>query len=249
MTDRDLLFQREYTFTETAGSTSEELKEAVRAASSPLWRVLSAERQTAGRGREGKTFFSPPGGIYFSATFPMEKTQPLLPCFTLLAGLTVCRALEGISPLAIKWPNDVMLNGKKVCGILAQTVYIGNAPTVILGVGINASLPEADIPPALRDIMTSFTAEGLPAPPVKKTVKDIVSALDREIYLNGALSGDFSPYLKEIAARDHLFGKRVARTLPRGRVTGVAAGLSPTGGLLIRTDAGETEEILFGAVN
>ena len=240
--------QRKYEFVKTVDSTNMCLCAAVKNSETPLFQTLCAERQTAGRGRRGHSFFSPTGGIYFSASFPFQKPEPGLSFFTLLAGLTVCKALEGIFPLSIKWPNDLLLNGKKVCGILAQTVTANRAPTVILGVGINASLPAAEIPPELRGIMTSFMAEGLPAPPVKETVTAIVSALDREIYEKNALSGDFSIYLREIEARCFLMGKRVSRQTARGAVSGVAVGLSAQGGLLVRTDAGKTEEITFGEI-
>ena len=242
------MLQREYIFTETAGSTNTLLKQAARGGA-PLFRVICAGRQTAGRGRTGRSFFSPAGGIYFSASYPFEKTPPGLARLTLLAGLTVCRVLEAAAPLTVKWPNDIMLHGKKVCGILTETVYCGEKPTAILGVGINASLPAGEIPPPLREKMTSFTAEGLSAPPVRDTVRAIVSALDREVYENNALAGDFAPYLEAYRARDHLIGKPVSRTLPGGAVlSGVAAGISASGGLLVRTEAGETAEITFGEV-
>ena len=244
-----IMIRREYIFLDTTDSTSTQLKNEMRTARAPLYKVLCAQRQTAGRGRTGRSFFSPSGGIYFSATFPFEKKEPNLSFFTLLAGLYVCRTLEKTAPLSIKWPNDVMLNGKKVCGILTETVWQKETPAVVLGVGVNASLPAKDVPPALRAVMTSFSAEGYAPPPAEETVKEIVSALDREIYGNGALSGDFSPYLKEIEARGYLTGKRVSRVLFDGTaVSGVALGISSAGGLLVQTDAGGIEEVTWGEV-
>ena len=242
------MFQRTFIFEKTASSTSTLLKEAARRSRAPVYGVICAERQTAGRGRAGRSLFSPRGGIYFSASFPFEQADPRLPRFTLLAGLAVCKTLEPIAPLAVKWPNDVMLNGKKVCGILTETVFSNGAPTVILGVGINAALPAAEIPPELRDIMTSFAAEGLPAPAPRETVYAIVAALDREIYENRALSGDFAPYIAELEAHSFLTGKRVSRATENGTVSGIAVGLSAEGGLLVETDAAGTVEVTWGEV-
>ena len=242
--------QRSWKFAESDPSTNETLKKAVLNGDTPRFPALLAKRQTAGRGRQGRSFFSPEGGIYFSAAYPLTGKEAHLPFFTLLAGLSVFRALSPYAPgaLSVKWPNDLMLNGKKVCGMLAQTVYRAGAPTVILGVGINASLQLSALPEELRQIVTSFSASGFPAPPARETAAAIVDGLDREIYGKEALSGDLSSYITELEAHSFLTGRRVCRKTGSGEVCGEAAGLSPEGDLLVRTDGGETVRIGFGEV-
>lgn len=215
-----------------------------------MFSVLCADRQTGGVGRQGRSFFSPAGGIYFSAVYPFTGKEAHLPFFSLLAGLQVCKTLERLSslPLQIKWPNDLWLNGKKVCGILVQTVTVAKAPVAVLGVGINAALPADEIPAQLKNIMTSFFAEGVVLPEKKEIVQTIVAALDTEIYHRQALCGDLSEYIDEIGRRNALLNKRVTRVLPRGTVDGVVLGLSENGGLLIQTDEGEIGEITCGEV-
>lgn len=250
MYDRFSSLQREFQYTDCVASTNAALRDVVLKTGRPWFGVLCADRQTGGIGRQGRSFFSPAGGIYFSAVYPFTGKEAHLPFFSLLAGLQVCKTLERFSsvPLQIKWPNDLWLNGKKVCGILAQTVFVENAPVAILGVGINAALPAEEIPAELKNIMTSFFAEGVCLPEKKEIVKNIVAALDAEVYQRQALCGDLSGYIDEIGRRNALLNKRVTRVLPRGTVGGVALGLSEDGGLLIRTDAGETEEITCGEV-
>ena len=245
-----IVSSREYKFIQSAASTNAALRDAVVSAGRPLFSVICADRQTAGVGRQGRSFFSPAGGIYFSADFPLTGKEAHLPFFSLLAGLQVCKTLEDLTgaPLRIKWPNDLWLNGKKVCGVLAQTVTAANAPVVILGVGINAAPDAEKIPPELKGIMTSFTAEGYPAPPKEETVKKIVAALDAALYQQRALCGDLSDLIAEIESRNALTGRRVQRVLPGKTVSGTVCGLSEEGGLLLRSDSGKIEELTCGEV-
>ena len=108
----------------STASTNTDLKSRIAAAKGPVYDVISADRQTGGRGRLGRTFFSPPGGLYVSVALPLTGEETDLPCLTLLAGLCVCTALEDLCDVAprIKWPNDLYLNGKKLCGILCELV-------------------------------------------------------------------------------------------------------------------------------
>ena len=78
----------------STASTNDDLKAMVAAADAPLYTVVAAAAQTGGRGRLGRSFFSPPGGLYFSASFPLTGEETNLPCLTLVAGLCVCEALE-----------------------------------------------------------------------------------------------------------------------------------------------------------
>jgi BirA family biotin operon repressor/biotin-[acetyl-CoA-carboxylase] ligase len=131
-------------------STSDEaLRRVARGERGPL--LITASVQSAGRGRGGRTWTSPRGGVWMSLLWPgvapMSRYEPA----PLLAGLAVVRALESAAPsttdhLAIKWPNDVLLNGRKVAGVLCQC----EGDCLIVGVGINTNFSAAELPAAAR---------------------------------------------------------------------------------------------------
>ena len=102
--------------------------------------TVIAKSQTNGRGRLGRSWASDEGGIYmsFMLTPPFEVSE--IPVITVLAGLSVCLTIERYVPCGIKWPNDIVIDGKKVCGILAQGISTeGKTDAVIVGIGVNAN--------------------------------------------------------------------------------------------------------------
>ncbi len=137
--------------------------------------TLVAARQTSGRGRLGRRFASPDGGLYLSMLLyprcPLEQFATLTPC----AGVAVCRAIErvcGVSP-DIKWPNDLQLDGKKLCGILVETSSTQGRPYAVLGIGLNVNTAREDFPEELRDTATSLCAargEPFALPPLARAM-------------------------------------------------------------------------------
>ncbi len=99
--------------------------------------LVIAERQTAGRGRFGRTWVSEPGGLYFSLTLPRSLRIEDIPKLTLTAGVAVAEAVGG----RLKWTNDVLIDGKKVCGILCELAGEVENPLIIVGIGINVNNP------------------------------------------------------------------------------------------------------------
>ena len=129
---------RIHTFS-TVGSTNDEAK---RAAESDCGAILyAADSQTAGRGRRGHSFYSPPTGLYMTLSLPVTRSAADLQRLTCAAAVAVCRAITALSDLdpAVKWVNDVYVGGKKVAGILSELVLDReNRPLrVIVGVGVN----------------------------------------------------------------------------------------------------------------
>jgi BirA family biotin operon repressor/biotin-[acetyl-CoA-carboxylase] ligase len=130
-----------------------------RAASRPVTRhrsIFVADYQRAGRGRQGRTWVAAPGvALMLSAVFRDTSSEPMPWRWTSLASVALCEAIEAILPglrPAIKWPNDVLLNDRKVAGILAETRWDGVELVAIVGVGVNVRTPPADLamiaPPA-----------------------------------------------------------------------------------------------------
>ncbi len=147
------------------GSTNDRLKELARGGA-PEWTVVAADAQTAGRGREGRVWQSPPGGLYLSVLLrPGAAPAPLLP---LAAGVAVAEALAGLgAACTLKWPNDVLASGRKLAGILAEaSSSAAGVEWVALGIGVNVALDLDALPGDLRGAVTSLHAEGGSAPPL-----------------------------------------------------------------------------------
>ena len=144
------------------GSTNDELRGRAEVGA-PEGLVLVAETQTRGRGRLGRTWVSPAGknlamSVLLRPRLPAEHSFRL----TLLAGVAVAETLAqgyGLEP-RIKWPNDVLVRGRKLCGILAEMKTTGGAlDYLVLGIGVNLNLRPEDLPEELRTIATSVSAE------------------------------------------------------------------------------------------
>jgi BirA family biotin operon repressor/biotin-[acetyl-CoA-carboxylase] ligase len=157
-------------------STSDRVKALARAGA-PEWTTVLAERQSGGRGREGRAWASPPGGLYLSVLLrPRFERVGLLP---LAAGVAVAEAAEGLGVrVELKWPNDVLASGRKLAGILAEAASgSGGVEWVVLGVGLNVALDAAALPPGLAGAATSLRAEGVADPSVADVAASVLERL------------------------------------------------------------------------
>jgi BirA family biotin operon repressor/biotin-[acetyl-CoA-carboxylase] ligase len=140
-------------------STNDRLKALARGGA-PEWMVVAADEQTGGRGREGRTWVSPPGGLYLSVLLrPRFPGVGLLP---LAAGLAVGEAADELGVRTeLKWPNDVLASGRKLAGVLSEAASgAAGVEWVVLGIGVNVALDAAGLPAEIRDSVTSLAAEG-----------------------------------------------------------------------------------------
>ena len=215
--------------------------------------VVVADRQTAGRGRLGRSFQSPGGrGIYLTAllrpALPPERLSPV----TAMAGVAVCRAVEricGASP-GLKWPNDPVLEGKKLCGILTELSLEGETGRVqdlVLGIGINVSQRPEDFTPEVREIATSL-AQALGRPVSRPALAaEVIRELDR---LYAALTaGEIAPYLAEYRRRCVNLGRTVRLLGPDGGETAEALDIDGDFGLVVRTADGGIRTVRSGEVS
>ncbi|NIQ01500.1 MAG: biotin--[acetyl-CoA-carboxylase] ligase, partial [Nitrospinaceae bacterium] len=188
----------------------------------------------------GRSWFSRPGvGIYLSLWLQPPLAPDHLPRLTLLAGLAAVRAVDAYSRgrASLKWPNDVLLNGKKMAGILCEFCETSAGdPGVILGIGINVNHSVEDFPKELRAIATSLRIEN--GEPVDRTglILSLLHHLDQE-YQAFLVGGEM-----ELAAKwsEHtdMFGQRIALTRGREVLHGTALGLDAWGNLRMRTSEG-----------
>lgn len=225
----------------SAESTNALLKDKIRASSAAVPDVIAAKTQTAGRGRLGRSFFSPEGGLYFSAAYPLTGREINIPFLTLLSGLAVSEALGELTgaETRIKWPNDIYLNGKKLCGILTEYISSAAGPHAVVGIGMNLRLRREDLPPELADKVTSLAAQGLPCPDAPVLIGRITAVLDAFVYERDLLNVTDPAVLGKLNALSFLTGKRVTRDGERGVFTGIA----PDGSAIV--DFGDGKKNIF----
>jgi len=121
-------------------STNIKAKELVAAGAGP-WTVVVAKKQESGYGRKKDAWFSPEGGLYFSVILPKSNIEDLQ-LMTIFAAFCVARSIKenfGVEPF-VKLPNDVYLNGRKVCGVLTENIILGQVKSSVIGIGINTNI-------------------------------------------------------------------------------------------------------------
>lgn len=230
----ELSFFRHIDVVETTGSTNADL--IARAGDPDADRaVLLAETQEQGRGRHARNWVSPPRAqIAMSVLVRLRGIDPAslgwLPLLTGIAAVDALRATAGVDA-NLKWPNDVLIDGRKVAGILAEVASGGDAPAVVVGVGLNVSLTEAELPVPHA---TSLTLAG--AGETDRTL--LVRALLTEFARRFTRWQDAGWAADELAAayreRSATIGAEVKAELPGGRtITGIATDIDATGRLLI----------------
>lgn len=235
---------------DTVVSTQEEAK-ALAEAGLPEGTAVQAECQTGGRGRRGRPWHSPAGkGIWMSVVLRPPLPLAATPQLTLLTGVAVCRAVRRVSGVeaGIKWPNDLLAGGRKICGILLESALReGRLAYTIAGIGIDVNLAEEDIPPELRERATSLLLERGGRPVDRQQLAGAVLEELEQLY-DGYLKEGFGEARAAWEAMSVTLGRQIAAQCGEERVTGVAVGLSPEGSLLVRDDAGSIVTIHSGEI-
>lgn len=203
--------------------------------------VVAAE-QTSGRGRLGRQWLSPKGaGLYFSIVLRPRFAQSSWPLLTLMSAVAVHDALLQSCNLQtdIKWPNDIVVGDKKLCGILAETFNAATDDSVVIGIGIN--LTEHSFPPELHAVATSV--EGLLGRPVDYDVvlQSLVKNLSAQYGMLQTNDGSLTE--KWCARSSYCSGKRIRVADGREVFEGTTRGLETDGGLIVELDNGEQRVI------
>jgi BirA family transcriptional regulator, biotin operon repressor / biotin---[acetyl-CoA-carboxylase] ligase len=201
--------------------------------------IVVAREQTDGRGSRGRSWRSPPGGLWLSVLYlPTSGTGVEL--LGLRVGLAAAEAIEALAPglpLGLKWPNDLMLGARKVGGVLCEARWQGESPAwVVAGVGINVANA---IPDELAGMATSLS-ERLPGLTPEQAEPEVARALRAVSTTRERLS---DTELRDLRRRDWLLGRRLSAP-----VAGTAAGVSPDGALLVRADDGSVVAVTVGTV-
>ena len=210
--------------------------------------VIISEKQTNARGRSGKSWESPLGGVWLSIVLNPHVDYAKLPLITLATGVAVAKTLEkvGVENPEIKWPNDIMINGKKVCGILTEAVTkLNTIENVIIGVGIDANLDVEDFPEELREGTTTLQnelgrkgSENLLIKTFLEEFEEISELFDHEGY---------EEILKEWRKRSYSIGKIVEVREPFNKnYDAYVLGVSREGALIVEKIDGTLEKVISG---
>lgn len=236
----------------SVGST---MAEAVRlaAAGAPHGTVVLADEQTAGMGRMGRSWHSPPdAGIYSSVVLRLSLSPAHLPVAMLVLGLAAAEAIQAATHLAcdLRWPNDVLIHERKVAGVLAQFIEPplpagrGSVACIVAGIGINVN--QDSLPADLRTPATSLRMESAGRTYAREEiVTALLAALDS---FNAMLvsEGPESVLRAFTSASSYVWNRRVV--IEEDGSKGATAGLDENGFLLVRSDSGRIQRIAAGGV-
>lgn len=212
--------------------------------------VVISEKQSNGRGRLGRRWLSPEGGLWFSIILKPRITPNEVFKLTFLTAVVVVRTLRKKFNLnaQIKWPNDVLINGKKVCGILSEIItnLSGLIKYVIVGIGINANIDLNSFPKHLQFSVTSIRSE------LKKKIdrEDFLCTLLMELenYYLLLTEGDFNRILEEWKDLNCILDAYVEVESLDGSIKGLAVDIDKDGALLIKLENGSVNRVIAGDV-
>lgn len=232
-------------FVETAESTNDLARQLARGGEVD-GTVVIAERQTAGRGRQGRAWHSPQGGLWMSLLLAPEG-WPLDPSLlTLLSSVAFARGVEATTGVTVglKWPNDLRLGQRKVAGILGELQPVAVGSALILGAGFNVNIKAQDFPFQLRSTSVSMCEADGRTVDLVQLLEQLLLHLD-QCYVD-FLAGVTQPWIDQYRSRCVSLGATVTVRTMVGDVSGRAEDINSSGALLLRTAAGELKTLLAG---
>ncbi len=228
-------------------TNTEAINQARRGADEGL--CVIARQQTAGRGRHGRKWISEKdAGLYFSIVLRPVIENKFLPLITLMTAVAVTDTLKNIYELKpdIKWANDVHINGKKICGILAEMTETAKGTAIIVGIGIN--LKSTNFPAEIADIATSIEAEISYKADSEKLLNSLTRSLN---YFYDCLQSENGAKIiveEWMKRSSYAFGKPVRVKLENETIFGITDGLEENGALRVKSENGEIRTIQTGEV-
>ena len=213
---------------------------------------LAAEEQTGGRGRRGRSFYSPARqGLYLTGLYFPEVPPARASRFTAYGAVAVCRAMQEVCGLTaeIKWPNDILWQGKKLCGILTEMALEGESGAIqymICGMGINLSQQPEDFPEAFRDLAASLRMATGQTPPRNLLCAALINALD-EAY--EAFLKEDPLWLQDYICHCATLNREVVLLSGPEKIPAFAEGISEDFGLMVRYADGRRETVYAGEIS
>ena len=208
--------------------------------------VVVAEVQKGGRGRLGREWLSPRGGIWMSVILKPTISLAHAPKLTLVAGVAISKAMRKLGVDArIKWPNDILVNDKKVCGILTEVnAEMELVDYIVVGIGINVNVDMDEFNDDVRDVATTLLSElGEPIDRIS-FIQDVLFELEQE-YIRFRTQ-PFSGILDEWTSLSDTIGRQVSVTTPSKMIEGKAVGMTDDGALVVECSDGTREDVMAG---
>ena len=210
--------------------------------------VVISEKQTGARGRSGKAWESPIGGVWLSVILHPHVDYSKLPLITLATGVAVAKALEriGVKDAEIKWPNDIMIHDKKVCGILTEAVTQFNTiENIIIGVGIDVNMDIKNFPDELQEGTTTIADELGEKADENTLIRVFLEEFEKigEVFLEDGIED----ILKEWRKRSYTIGKIVEVRAPFNKYyDAYVVGIGKEGALIVEKIDGTLEKVISG---
>ena len=212
--------------------------------------LIIADEQTAGKGRSGRTWVTPPSeAIAFTLLLRPKLSPDRISMVTLVMGLAVVNAVNALYDVdaGIKWPNDVVIGGRKLCGILTEmSAEVSRVNYIVIGVGINAN--QTSFPEEIRKIATSLKLELGHAVNRAELIARVMTEFER-LYAGFEAQGDLGPVVQEYNELCLNTGNKVRVLDPNGEYNGTSRGINSLGELLVETEDGQMREVYAGEVS
>lgn len=213
----------------------------------PEGTCIVAETQSAGRGRLGREWHSPPGGLWLSVVLRPKLAARDIGKLSLVAGVAATEAIREVVrlPAMTKWPNDVVVAGKKVCGVLVEGRWQGEtADFLVAGIGINVAIDLAALPPDVRATAGTLLEPRDPADALAVREALLGSLLKKlETSYRRFLSGGFSGILEKARLYSDTLGRQVVAAGSDARIQGTAVGIASDAALIVRTPSGDVRVV------
>jgi len=209
--------------------------------------VFLSDQQSQGRGRLDRTWYSPRGGLYLSILLKPQCSPREIPRLTLVAGAACSEALSKLTgqPIALKWPNDLHYQGKKLGGILSEAEFKGSTVLcAVIGIGVNLQLDRTALPSELQDIAISLTEIDQHAWERSAVAAALLNHF--ETWYQKFAAGQWPAIVAWCDTHNVLKGRQVTLSIGDKSVTGLATGLDSEGHLMLRLASGEERHYLAG---
>ena len=202
--------------------------------------IIIAEKQTHGKGRLNRKWYSPEGGIWLSVIIHPEFQISDATIIPLAASLALCESIKKVHKIKtdVKWPNDITIDGKKVAGMLIDTSIQGNkVENLVLGIGINFAVNIQQIEKRLKNSPNFYGVTSLfPEKNKPSKIELLVQfLLELEKVINSLIKGKNTQIIRDWSKHTNMFGKTISVNTGNGKISGIAKKIDPDGALIIKT--------------
>jgi len=211
--------------------------------------LIITEKQSAGKGRLGRKWFSPTGGIWLSIILYPQLPPSYIPRITLMTAVAVVKAIKICTQIEpqIKWPNDILISEKKVCGILTEmSAELDMINWVVVGIGINANIEHQDFPEDIQE--NTISLKEVSGKEVLRVMLIQTFLQEFEKYYDKFKRKEFLSILEEWKLNSHTLGKKVRVDMGEKIITGEAVNINEEGALILKKEDGKLINIISGTI-